>query len=124
VVERLADLPAGLLGFRISGRLSRDDYTDVLLPPVREAVERGDKVRMLVVMGPDFTGLEPGALWEDLKAAADLGIRHRSSWERVAIVTDAEWLRRAVELLGWLAPGQIRVFPLSDVDAAKAWLVG
>ena len=124
MVEVLPDLPPGTLGFRITGRLTRRDYTEVMLPILRAAVEREDKVRVLVVLDRDFDGLEPGALWEDLRAAAELGIRHRSSWERIAVVTDTDWVRRATELLGWLSPGDIRVFPLADLEAAKSWLTG
>ena len=77
---------------------------------------------MLVLLDTDSAGLEPGALWENLKAGVQLGIGHRSSWERVAVVTDLEWVRRATELFGWLSPGEIKVFPLNELEAAKAWV--
>lgn len=122
MVEQLTDVPPGALGFRISGHLRRADYTDVLLPPIRAAVERGDRLRILVDIDPSFDGLEPGALVEDLKAALDLGLRHRSAWERFAIVSDADWVRRAVALFGWMTPGELRVFGAAELEPAKAWL--
>jgi hypothetical protein len=123
MVELLTDVSPGVLGFRISGRLTRADYADVLLPPLREAVERG-RVRLLAVLEPDFHGLDTGALAEDIKAAATLGFGHRSAWERSAIVTDTDWIRKATELFGWLAPGELRVFSRNELEAAKAWLAG
>jgi hypothetical protein len=122
MIEALQDLPPGTIGFRISGRVKREDYTNVLMPPVRAAVDSGAKLRMLVVLDEDFHGLEPSAVWEDIKAGVDLGIRHRSAWERFAVVADAEWVRRAIALFGWMAPGEIRVFGLGELDAGKAWL--
>jgi hypothetical protein len=122
MIEALPDLPTGTIGFRISGRLKQEDYANVLIPPLRAAVERGGKIRMLVVLDEEFHGLEPSAVWEDVKSGLDLGIRHRSAWERVAVVTDAEWVRRATALFGWMASGEIRLFGLGEVDAATAWL--
>jgi hypothetical protein len=124
MIEALPDSPTGTIGFRISGRLSREDYTQVLIPPVRAAVDRGEKLRMLVLLDDEFHGLEPGALLEDVKAGLDLGVRHHSAWERFAVVTDAEWVRRAMALFGWMGPGDIRLFALGELDAAKAWLSG
>ena len=122
MIEALPDLPPGAIGFRISGRLSREDYTDVLIPPVRAAVDRGEKLRLLVLLDEEFHGLQAGAVWEDIKAALDLGVRHHSAWERFAVVTDAEWVRRGMALFGWMAPGESRLFGLGELDAAKAWL--
>ena len=68
-VERLTEVPVGALGFRIAGHLRREDYTELLLLPVRAAVERGDPVRVLVVINPSFDDLEPAALLQDLKVS-------------------------------------------------------
>jgi SpoIIAA-like len=122
MIEALPDSPPGTIGYRISGRLSREDYTNVLIPPIRAAVDRGEKLRILVLLDEEFHGLEPSAVWEDIKAGIDLGVRHHSAWERFAIVTDAEWVRRATALFGWMAPGELRLLGLGELDAAKAWL--
>jgi hypothetical protein len=121
MVTVIPESEPGTLGFVISGRLTRAEYHDVLLPPVRDAIARGEQIRMLAVI-QDFHGLEPGALLEDLKAAAQLGFGHRSSWSRFAVVTDTDWIRRATELFGWLAPGEIRVFASAEQADADAWL--
>jgi hypothetical protein len=122
MVEALPDSPPGTMEFRISGRLNREDYTNALIPPIRAAVDRGEKLRILVLLDEEFHGLEPSAVWEDIKAGIDLGVRHHSAWERFAIVTDAEWVRRATALFGWMAPGELRLFGLGELGAAKAWL--
>ena len=111
----------GTLGFVISGRLTRAEYEEVLLPPVREAIASGEEIRMLAVIN-DFQGLEPGALLDDLKAAAKLGFGQRSSWSRFAVVTDTDWVQRAIALFGWLVPGEIRVFTTARRADAEAWL--
>ena len=82
------DTPAGTIGFRASDRLSREDLADVILPPIREAIDRGEKLRLLFEIDRDFDGLAPGAAWQDFKADIELGLDHRAAWERFAIVSD------------------------------------
>jgi hypothetical protein len=121
MVEVIPDMPSGTLGFRVSGRLTRADYVDALVPPLRHAIQAGERLRVLYAIGPDLH-MEPAAVWEDLKADVELGIKHRDAWERIAVVTDLDWLRRAFELFSWIVPGDLRLFRESELEQAKAWL--
>jgi hypothetical protein len=124
MIEQLSDMPAGTLGFVITGDLTREEYRQVLLPPVKEAVESGRGIRMLVQIGPGFDQFEPGAVLEDAKQGWNLGIRHHDDWERTAIATDDEWIARASRMFAWLAPGDLRTYSLDEVAEARAWLAG
>ena len=100
MVEPIRDLPAGLLGFRITAKLERDEYHDTLMAPIYAALERGEKVRLLVELPAEFEGLDAGALWEDLKAAGSVGLKHRPAWERFALVTDKDWVKYGASAFG------------------------
>ena len=78
-------------------------------------------MRYLVVTAPDFHGLDLGALWEDVKAEGSVGLKHHASWERFAVVTDKDWMR-AIAAVGWVSPGELRVFEPDQLEPAKAWL--
>ena len=121
MVDRLAGLPPGVLGFRASGRLSRDEYRE-LIEPIHEALDRGEKLNLLFVFDDDFHGLDTAALWEDVKAAGSIGLGHRSAWGRMALVTDKDWIRHGVSAFGWLSPGELRIFEPDERDAAVAWV--
>jgi hypothetical protein len=123
MVERIEGMPGDTLGFRISGTIDRDEYFQIL-DPVRERLERGERVSFLVATEPDFAGLDMAALWEDVKAAGSVGLKYRSSWERLALVTDKEWMRNAFAAMAWLVPGELRVFPPEELEHAKAWVGG
>jgi hypothetical protein len=122
-VERIEGMPGDALGFRLSGKLDRDTYFRIL-DPVRERLDRGEKVSFLIETAPDFDGFDLAALWEDVKMAGTVGLKHRSSWERLAVVTDKDWMRNAVAAVGWLVPGEIRVFEPGELEQAKAWTGG
>lgn len=123
MIERLPDMPAGTIGFRLSGEVSRADYDDVLIPALTEVFEDGD-VRCLCQLGPGFEGYEAGAVWEDLKTGARLGVGHLSAWKRTALVTDVDWVRHLAALFGWMTPGEMKLFPLGELEQAKAWVAG
>jgi hypothetical protein len=123
MIEKLQDMPAGTIGFRAAGRIEREDYDDVLTPELRRAIEAGGGLRTLYVI-EDLDEIEPAALWADAKLGLNLGIAHHREWVRSAIVTDIEWMARATKLFAWMIPGEARVFPLAQLDQAKAWVAG
>ena len=121
MVTVIAASAPGTLAFVISGRLTRADYEEVLLPPVRDKISRGEHIRVLAVI-EDFHGLEPGPLLADLKGAMSLGSGQRSLASYFAVMTDAEWVRRGISLFGWMVPGEIRVFTTARRADAETWL--
>ena len=121
MIEPIEAMPAGTLGFRVSGRMERADYTEVLEPALRDAVDQGSGLRSLYVIDR-LERMDPGALWEDAKTGVDVSIARRAAWRRTAILTDQGWLADAARLFGWMVPGEFRVFPLAELDQAKAWV--
>ena len=123
MIERLPDMPPGTVGFRAKGEIEREDYDEVLVPELHKALAGGGKLRTLYVI-EDLDEIEPGALWADSKLGFDLGVRHHDAWVRSAIVTDISWMARATKLFAWMIPGEARVFPLAELEQAKAWVAG
>ena len=115
MMTELAGLPAGVVGVEASGRLSAEDYRDVLLPIIQRTAHAGD-VRIVIVIR-DFEGVSGGGLWEDAK----MGAGHMSNWKRTAVVTDVEWIVSMLGLFGWMTPGEVKHFPFAERDAAIAW---
>ena len=118
MIDELPGLPDGVIGFEVSGTLQAEDYRDVLLPTVEQAAADGD-VRVVIVVR-DFDGITAGALWEDLK----MGIEHLRVWQRIALVTDVEWMQHMAAMFGWMTPGELKRFSLGERDAAVAWVTG
>jgi hypothetical protein len=108
MIETIEEMPAGTIGFHASGEITADDYRGVLEPALREAAESGE-IRMLYLIDPEFS-MHAGAMAQDAKTGLGLGIGHHSAWKRSAVVTDVEWVRRAMHLFAWMAPGELRVF--------------
>ncbi len=122
MIEPISDMPEGTIGFMASGEVTKDDYRDVLVPALREAAESGREMRILFVVGPEFETYDPGALFEDAKVGLDLGFVHRAKWRRCAVVTDVRWIRRAINLFGFMAPGEVHCMGLDELAAAREWI--
>ena len=118
MLEPLSDLPDHVLGFRASGELSAEDYRTVLVPAIDAALETRDKLRLLYILGEDLHGLSAGAAWQDTK----VGMGHVTRWEKVAVVSDKDWLRHSVDVFGYLIPGEIKAFEASEETAARTWV--
>jgi hypothetical protein len=120
MIEQIEDMPAGTIGFKADGKLTRDDYRQVLEPVLRKAAEAGE-IRMLFIL-TSFDGLEPAAWFDDVKTGLGLGIGHHSAWKRSAIVTDVEWIGKAYRMFAWMTPGEVGVYKLDLLDEAKSWV--
>ncbi|HET7488488.1 MAG TPA: STAS/SEC14 domain-containing protein [Acidimicrobiales bacterium] len=116
MLERI-ESPEGVLAFRAVGKVTEEDYRDVLTPAVQALIAERGEVRLLYVLGDEFEGYASGAGWEDTK----LGLGHWTKWKRVALVTNHEWVRHAIALLGWVLPGEVKVFDLAEDGDALAW---
>jgi len=120
MIETLKGFPDNVLAFACHGNVTKRDYETVLIPGVEEALAKHEKVRLYYETAADFTGIEPGAMWEDAK----VGVSHLRRWERFAVVTDIEWIKHTVRLFGFLLPGALRVFSPKEAVRAKEWIVG
>lgn len=116
VLEPIADLPDGVVGFEAVGRIEASDYTDVLMPAIDGLIEQGRDIRIVLVF-ERFDGMSAGGARQDLK----LGVEHLTKWKRIALVTDLDWMITVASLFGWMTPGELRRFPLADRARAIAW---
>jgi hypothetical protein len=121
VIAAIPDLPPGVLGFKATGKITGGEYRD-MMKPIYDLLEKGGPVNLLFVVGDDFSGLDLEALWEDMKAGGSVGLKHRSAWRRMALVTNKDWIRYGAAGFGWLAPGELRVFDLDKQADAVTWL--
>ena len=122
VIQRIPDVPAGIVGLKASGKLTVDDYRDGLEPALKEGIDSGE-LRLLFVL-TDFDGLEGGAVPEDVKTGLSAWLGHHSAWKRFALVTDVEWVAKAMHMFAWMTPGEVMVTGLDQLDQATAWVAG
>ena len=120
MIRVMDDMPDGVLGFEATGKLTADDYTQVLAPALAAAAAGGAKIRVVLDFTGEFDGMEAGAVWQDLKT----GIQDWHAWDRIALVTDHRWMRDGLSMFAWAAPGDVKSFTAAERDTAIMWLSG
>ena len=118
MLRRMTDMPAGTLGFEAIGEVEDDDWEREVEPVLRREIADGRKVRLLYLLGPESRDVEGDAV----KADSGFRARHATSFERVAVVSDEDWVRPALRALSVLLPGKAKGFHVRDLAAAKTWL--
>lgn len=118
MIETIEDLPEGTLGFRLYGKVTGEDYDNVLSPAIDRAIEEFDRIKLLMQIGPNFDGYNLDAAWDD----ARLGLRHWRGFDRVAVATDVGWVSTAVKAVSFMSPCPVQLFNLHQLDEARRWL--
>ena len=119
MIEILSDMPKGVTGIRVSGRVSGDDLRE--FKPAMETVIKDGEIRVVEVIAPDYEGFGPGGLVEDLKVGFGALFQHHSAFKRIAVVTDKEWVAHTLHALAWMVPGELSLFRLDELELAKEW---
>jgi hypothetical protein len=118
VFEILPQSEGANIAIRASGIISESDY-EAILPEFERRVEKVLRFRLML----DWEHLE---YWEGQAAAVTFGVRfmHRLRCERLAILSDDPRRLGDIEDLRaiLLTSGELRVFPLTERDAAWSWL--
>jgi hypothetical protein len=115
MIRKLADVPAGVLAYEASGRLTRED---VLV--VQQDLQRDDDAagRRLLIDITQMDGAGVDAVWQDVKGALTY-VRHV---DRMAVIGDQRWqhwITRASDVV----PGiDARFFKPDQRIEARSWL--
>lgn len=118
VIETLTGFPDNIVAFKGHDHVTKNDYDTVLIPEVEKRLQQHEKLGIYYEFAPDFAGIEPGAALEDAK----VGFSHLRSWDRIAVVTDVEWIKQTMKFFGFLMPAKVRTFPIAEAGEARAWV--
>lgn len=112
--RHLAD--SRVLAYELSGKISEEDYRDVLIPDLAEKIDKGP-VRVVLHMGEQVEGFSFGALVEDAK----LGLNYRDAFEKIALSTDNHLVRAGAHLLQPFVPFEMKLFHDNELREAEKW---
>jgi hypothetical protein len=116
VIESIEELPDGVVGMRAVGTFTIIDYSAVIEPQLDKLRDAQEPLRLLLFLGPDFTGFGEGA-WGELTSE----IRH-THFHKGAVVTDDAHIRTGLNMLKWVLHGDVRTFRNDEYDKAAHWV--
>ena len=110
-------LPPDVMAIEGAGKVTHEDYRDTLIPKAEAMMAKGP-IKMLYVIGKEFTGFELEALRDD----SAFGIKHWHDFSHIAVVSDNAWLRAMVSVFKPFFHGEVLLFRLSELADAKRWI--
>lgn len=122
MIELLQDMPEGVTGVRVSGRLAGNELRH--FKPDIEAMLNAGEIRIVEVIAPDYEGFGPGGFAEDIKLGLGMVFSHHAAFKRIAIVSDKDWVGHVLHAVAWMIPGELAVFGLDELERAKEWAAG
>ncbi len=51
-------------------------------------------------------------------------MEHILRWERIAVITNVDWIRHTIQAFSFMIPGAVRISPLNEQAKAREWIVG
>lgn len=120
MIEVLSDMPAGVTGIRVSGRVSGDDIRE-FEPTMDDLVVDGE-IRIVEVIDPDYEGFGPGGLAADLKVGFGALFKHHSAFKRIAVVSDKPWVAHTLHAVAWMIPGELQISGSTNSTARRSGL--
>lgn len=115
MVEVLPGSNGNILMLRAEGRLTRQDYKNVIIPRLQGMIRDHGKVRFLL---EDFDGWQAAALWED----ARFGLSHRNDFEKIGLIGRPRWVGWGLKLVALVMSGEMRTFSASEHSKALNWI--
>jgi hypothetical protein len=118
MLEQINDLPPHVVGIRATGEVTKEDMETVLLPKVKELVDREGKINYLLVLETGVQNFTLAAWWDDMK----LGIANFTNWHRIAVVSDQKGVEWFTDMFRFFVPGTAKGFTLNELEEAKFWV--
>ena len=118
MIEVIHGLPAYVAGFRATGKITRNDYQETIYPLVDSIAKAFGKINYLLVIDTSLSNYSAGAWVDD----AFLGLKFFSKWNKLAIVSHSNGIKKFTDIFGKLIPGETKGFKMEDLPIAKEWI--
>ena len=106
------------LGFEVTGNVTGADYEDIMIPEIEKKLKDYSKIGFLYHIWDDFEKYEAKAIFDDTK----VGFQHIRAFERIAVVTNLNWVSNGIHIFSVIFPGKIKIFKNDELEAAKEWI--
>ena len=118
MIKILPESKGNILILCAVGKLTDEDYKEVLIPGLESIIREHGKARLLLDMGDQFHGWEAAALWDD----AHFGLAHRKDFEKMGVIGGPKWVEWLLKVAALLISGEIRSFSSSEREEALRWI--
>ena len=117
MITLIPDVPENVAAFRASGEITKEDFEKLVMPHVAAKVNTFKELNYLLLLDTDLDKFTAGAWMQD----AFLGLQNLTKWNRAAIVTDKDAVKKFTDAFSVVMPGEFRGFGKEDLASAIYW---
>lgn len=117
MITIIKDAPDNVAAFRANGKVTKQDFDDVVFPHVKSKVETYSELNYLFHLDTQLEEFTVRAWMQD----AWLGIKNLSKWNRCAIISDEEGIHKFTENFSKVMPGEFKAFTTAQLGIAVKW---
>lgn len=118
MIEQIQNLPTNIVGFKASGEVTAEDFTNDVLPIVEMLVAKTGKLNYLFVLHTSLKNFTFGAWVKDTM----IGMKNITKWNRAAIVSDVDAIRSFTNIFSVIMPGDFKGFKHEEMQDAIDWV--
>ena len=118
MIEVIEGFPAYVTAFRATGNITSDDYHKIINPLVKSVAAASKKINYMLVLNTALKNYTVGAWIQD----GLLGLRHFSKWNKLAIVTERNGIKKFTNTFGIFIPCPTKGFKMEEISEAKQWI--
>ena len=121
MIKQLESGDENVMAWRFEGKIEEAEYNPVI-DSLQQKLKTSSHASIYMEV-PEMPGLTPQTVWESLKFGFSHMKEFIKSIDRVAVVTDKEWLKTYTAIESRLLPGvEERAFSFEDSEKARKWL--
>ena len=100
MIEVMKGLPPNVAAFTADGKITREDYDNIIYPVVDRIYKDFGKINYLMVIETELDNYTARAWMKD----AMLGFIYFTEWKKIAIVSDKRGIRNFTNFFGIFVP--------------------
>ncbi|MCL2776896.1 MAG: STAS/SEC14 domain-containing protein [Polyangiaceae bacterium] len=116
MLELATDKAAGVIEITVDGDIERADF-EAVIKAIDELIAQHDHINAVEII-KRLGKMSPGLWWRDL----NYSLSHMSKFGRCAVVTSKGWIGPVTRFFAAFTHMEIRTFPMTDLESARAWV--
>ena len=116
MLEILPESQGNTLGVKASGKVTDQDYKEILIPAADKLLAEHGRGRFLYYLSKEFKGFELAAILDDVKYVG----KHSDKFDKIALVGGPRWINQTVNIAKHFIKAEMKEF--TDEQIAEAWV--
>lgn len=118
MIKQIENLPENIVGFIYKGKVTGNDYENVIFPSLEKAAETKKPIRIIFQFNNSFKKISLKAIMDDILAE----FKYLKKIGRIAMVSDNKKINHIIKAFSFLFSGNIKIFSLSESNKAIGWI--